>query len=74
MKSSLDKKLEITVTPQDGHLEKVLMSKNGDNYVAKRDNEPQVYQVESKSVEDLLHTAEQMKSETPKPTSETQKH
>lgn len=55
--------IEIMVTPQDnGHPEKVLLSKNGDNYTAKRENEAQLYQIDSKAVEDLQHAAEQMKS------------
>jgi hypothetical protein len=54
--------IEITVTPQDGsHVEKVLLAKSGENYIAKRENEPQLYQVDSKAVEDLQHAAEQMK-------------
>jgi hypothetical protein len=55
--------IEITVTLQDSsHVEKVLFTKNSENYIAKRENEPQLYQVDSKTVEDLQHAAEQMKN------------
>ena len=52
--------IEITITPQDnGHPEKVLLAKNGDNYIAKRENEPQLYQIDSKTVlAPLLKTLE----------------
>ncbi len=67
--------IEITVTsPDNGHPEKVLLAKDGEDYVARRENESQLYQVDSKSVADLQHAAEQIKSETPKPTPETHRH
>ncbi|HEV2990801.1 MAG TPA: DUF4340 domain-containing protein, partial [Candidatus Angelobacter sp.] len=56
--------IEITVTPEGGgHAEKVLLAKSGENYIAKRDGEPQLYQVDSKVVQELQNSAEQMKSQ-----------
>ena len=50
--------LEVTVTSNDGkRVEKVLISKSGDNYIAKRDNEPALYQLDSSSVADLQKVA-----------------
>jgi hypothetical protein len=50
--------LEVTVTSNDGkRVEKVLISKSGDTYIAKRDNEPALYQLDSSSVTDLQKVA-----------------
>jgi len=50
--------LEVTVTSNEGkRVEKVLISKSGDNYIAKRDNEPALYQLDSSSVADLQKVA-----------------
>jgi hypothetical protein len=58
--------LEVTVTSNDGkRLEKVLISKSGDNYIAKRDNEPALYQLDSPSVADLQKVAADVKPATP---------
>jgi hypothetical protein len=35
----------------------VLISKSGDNYIAKRENEPSSYQLDSKPVEELQKAA-----------------
>jgi Domain of unknown function (DUF4340) len=49
---------EVTVTSNDGkRTEKVLISKSGENYIAKRDNEPALYQLDSSSVSDLQKLA-----------------
>jgi len=54
--------VEVTVTSNDGkRVEKVLISKSGDNYIAKRDNEPALYQLDSSSVADLQKVAADVK-------------
>ncbi len=51
----------LTVTSGDGkHMEKVLISKNGSGYVAKRENEPLLYELDAKTVDDLQKSAEGM--------------
>ena len=58
--------LEVTVTSNDGkRVEKVLISKSGDEYVAKRDNEPALYQLDSSSVADLQKVAADVKPAPP---------
>jgi len=54
--------IDITVTSNDGkRVEKVLLSKNGDKYVARRENEPSLYELESKTVDDLQKAAGDVK-------------
>jgi uncharacterized protein DUF4340 len=54
--------LEVTVTSNDGkRVEKVLISKSGDTYIAKRDNEPALYQLDSSSVAELQKVTADMK-------------
>ena len=54
--------LEVTVTSNDGkRVENILISKSGDNYIAKRDNEPALYQLDSSSVADLQKAAADLK-------------
>jgi hypothetical protein len=54
--------LEVTVTSNEGkRVEKVLISKPGDAYMAKRDNEPALYQLDSSSVADLQKVAADVK-------------
>jgi len=56
--------LELTVTSNDGkRMEEVLISKNGESYVAERENEPSLYQLDGKAVGDLQKAAEDMKPE-----------
>ncbi|MBZ5698273.1 MAG: DUF4340 domain-containing protein [Acidobacteriia bacterium] len=56
----------LTVTSMDGkRVEKVLISKNGSRYVAKRENEPLLYEVEAKGFEDLVKSADEMKVAEP---------
>jgi hypothetical protein len=58
--------LEVTVTSSDGkRVEKVLISKSGDTYIAKRDNEPALYQLDSSSVADLQKVAANVKPAPP---------
>jgi len=58
--------LEVTVTSNDGkRVEKVLISKSGDTYIAKRDNEPALYQLDSSSVADLQKVAAGVKPAAP---------
>ena len=54
--------LEASVTSNEGkRTEKVLISKTGDNYFAIRENEPAVYQLDSKAVTDLQKAAADVK-------------
>jgi hypothetical protein len=54
--------IEITVTSDDGkRLEKVLIAKSKEDYLAKRENEPALYQLNSASVDDLQKAADDMK-------------
>jgi Domain of unknown function (DUF4340) len=54
--------IDLTVSSNDGkRTEKVLISKSGDNYIAKRENEPSLYQLDSKPVEELQKSAANVK-------------
>jgi hypothetical protein len=54
--------IELTVSSNDGkRTEKVLISKSGDTYIAKRENEPSLYQLDSKPVEELQKSAADVK-------------
>lgn len=59
-----------TVTSNSGkRVEKVTIRKQGDNYFAQRENEPSIYQLDAKAVEDLQAAAKDVKPappETPK--------
>jgi hypothetical protein len=58
--------LDIAVTSNDGkRLEKVLLSKNGDRYIAKRENEPPLYELSNSAVEELQKAAPELKPSTP---------
>src|ERR1051326_1390732 len=58
--------IDITVTSNnDKRVEKVLLSKSGDKYVAKRENEPSLYELESKTVDDLEKAAGDVKPAAP---------
>jgi hypothetical protein len=60
--------IDLTVSSNDGkRTEKVLISKSGDNYIAKRENEPSLYQLDGKPVEELQKSAADVKS-APEPT------
>lgn len=54
--------LDITVSANSGkRVEKVSITKQGDTYFAKRENEPSIYQLDSKAVEDLQKAATEVK-------------
>ena len=54
--------IDLTVTSNAGkRVEKVAISKAGDNYIAKRENDPTLYQLDSKAVDDLRKSAEDVK-------------
>jgi hypothetical protein len=54
--------IDLTVSSNDGkRTEKVEISKSGDTYIAKRENEPSLYQLDSKPVEALQKSAADMK-------------
>jgi len=65
--------VEATVTSNDNkRVEKVLLSKSGNNWFAMRDKEPSVYEVDSKAVEELQRAAGDVK-EPPPPAKEPAK-
>jgi hypothetical protein len=54
--------VEVTVTSNDGkRTEKVLIAKSGNQYLAKRDNEPALYVVDASPVEELRKSASELK-------------
>jgi hypothetical protein len=54
--------LDIAVTSNDGkRTEKVLIAKNGDRYIAKRENEPSLYELNSGDVSELQKSAAEIK-------------
>jgi len=54
--------IALTVTSNDGkRIEKVSIAKNGDKYIAQRENEPSLYELDSKTVDDLTHAASDVK-------------
>jgi hypothetical protein len=54
--------MDITVTSNDGkRVEKVLISKQGNDYIAKRENEPALYGLDSKNVDELSKAASDVK-------------
>src|SRR6266446_2239082 len=58
--------VEITVNSNAGkRIEKVLIAKDGDHFVAKRENEPALYQLDSNSVSDLQKAAAEVKLAPP---------
>lgn len=58
--------LNITVTSNDGkRVEHVLLSKSGDRWIAKRENEPSLYELDASSVTDLQKAAADLKPEPP---------
>jgi hypothetical protein len=57
---------EVTITSGDGkRVEKVTLSKSGNDYLAKREGEPSVYQIESKAAEDFMTAAKDIKEAPP---------
>jgi hypothetical protein len=58
--------IEATVTSNDGkRIEKVLISKFGSDYLAKRDNDSTLYQLPAASVDELQKSIEAIKAEAP---------
>jgi hypothetical protein len=54
--------MDLTVTSEGGkRVERVLLSKNGDNYEAKRENEPALYELSASSVSELQKSASDVK-------------
>ncbi|MFI5057114.1 MAG: DUF4340 domain-containing protein [Candidatus Acidiferrales bacterium] len=54
--------MDITVTSNDGkHVEKVLIAKNGGRYVARRENEPSLYELNAADVTELQKLAAELK-------------
>lgn len=54
--------IDVKVTSDDGkRVEKVSIAKSGNNYIAKRQNEPTVYQLDSSSVDALEKSADGIK-------------
>ena len=54
--------VDITVTSNSGkRVEKVSFTKQGDQYFAKREDEPSIYEVDGKAVEDLQKAANEVK-------------
>ena len=54
--------IDITVTSNDGkRVEKVLISKEGADYIAKRENEPSLYGLDAKTVDELSKAASDVK-------------
>ena len=58
--------LELIVSSNDGkHVEKVAVAKSGKSYVAKRDSEPALYELDASAIEGLQKAAEAIKPEAP---------
>jgi hypothetical protein len=58
--------LDVTVTSNDGkRVEKVLISKQGADYIAKRENEPALYGLDTKTVDELTKAASDVKPAAP---------
>lgn len=58
--------ITLQVTSDNGkRVEQVLIAKAGKDYIAKRENEPSLYQLDSSSVDDLLKSAADMKEAAP---------
>ena len=57
---------DLTATSSDGkRVEKVLISKQGNDYIAKRENEPALYMLDAKTVDDLSKAASDVKEAQP---------
>jgi Domain of unknown function (DUF4340) len=54
--------IEATVTSDDGkRAEKIQIAKAGDHYIAQRENEPALYQLDASAVDGLLKAAEELR-------------
>jgi len=57
--------LDLTITSDGGkRIEKISFSKNGDKYLAKRENEPALYELNASTVEELQKSAADLKPAT----------
>lgn len=61
--------IEVSVTSNEGkRVEKVSIAKSGDHFIAKRENEPSLYELDSSSITELQKAAAEMKvASTPEP-------
>jgi len=58
--------IDLTITSDGGkRVEKVTLSKNGDHYVAKRENEPALYELNASTVTELQKSAADLKPAPP---------
>lgn len=58
--------MEVTVTAKDGKLvDKVSISKPGNDYLARRENGPETYQLDQKAADDLMKAATEIKEASP---------
>jgi uncharacterized protein DUF4340 len=58
--------IDLTVTSDSGkRVEKVLIAKNGDRYIAKRENEPALYELSASAITDLQKAATDVKPAPP---------
>jgi hypothetical protein len=51
----------------DKRVEKVSVKKQGDHYFAQRENEPSIYEVDARAVEDIQKAASDVKEAAPEP-------
>ena len=64
--------IELTATSDSGkRVEKVQLAKDKENYVAKRENEPALYEIAVSAVTDLQKAASDVKAAAPPPTTAT---
>ena len=58
--------VDVTVTSNEGkRTEKVAISKNGKDYLGKREGEGTIYQLDAKAVDDLMKAATDIKEAQP---------
>ena len=58
--------IDIAVTSNDGkHVEKVLIAQSGKDYIAKRENEPSLYQIDAKNIDEMTKAASDVKEAPP---------
>jgi len=58
--------IDLTVTSDSGkRVEKVLIAKNGDRYIAKRENEPALYELSASAITDLQKAGADVKAAPP---------
>ncbi len=58
--------IEVTVTSNEGkRVEKVSFAKAGQGYIARRENEPSLYEVDAKNIDDMVRAAGDVKEAAP---------